>query len=146
MFGAIQPNVVIQGYMSMMFLYMAKHQLLDPMNGWKETGKPWGIYLPFVDNGLDVVNKDNAKYFYTKNYLKARNLKGVEETRSKRPLPMGQGRNEAVKNQGMPANLTLPPAPPVRSCEREVALVPALQFSRSRTSASASPAPRPSRG
>jgi ribose transport system substrate-binding protein len=79
MFGAIQPNVVIQGYMAMMYLYMAKHQLLDPMNGWKESGKPWGIYLPFVDNGLDVVNKDNAKFFYTKNYLKARNSKGVDE-------------------------------------------------------------------
>ena len=87
MFGAIQPNVVMQGYMSMMFLYMAKHQLLDPMNGWKESGKPWGFFLPFVDNGLDVVNKDNAKYFYTKNYLKARNSKGVEESalQMKRP-------------------------------------------------------------
>lgn len=87
MFGAIQPNVVMQGYMSMMFLYMAKHQLLDPMNGWKESGKPWGISLPFVDNGLDVVNKDNAKYFYTKNYLKARNLKGVEESAQKMKRP-----------------------------------------------------------
>ena len=86
MFGAIQPNVVMQGYMSMMFLYMAKHQLLDPMNGWKEQGKPWG-FLPFVDNGLDVVNKDNAKYFYTKNYLKARNLKGVEETAQQMKRP-----------------------------------------------------------
>ena len=87
MFGAIQPNVVMQGYMSMMFLYMAKHQLLDPMNGWKEQGKPWGFFLPFVDNGLDVVNKDNAKYFYTKNYLKARNLKGVEETAQQMKRP-----------------------------------------------------------
>jgi ribose transport system substrate-binding protein len=87
MFGAIQPNVVMQGYMSMMFLYMAKHQLLDPMNGWKEQGKPWGFSLPFVDNGLDVVNKDNAKYFYTKNYLKARNLKGVEESAQKMKRP-----------------------------------------------------------
>jgi ribose transport system substrate-binding protein len=87
MFGAIQPNVVMQGYMSMMFLYMAKHQLLDPMNGWKEQGKPWGINIPFVDNGLDVVNKDNAKYFYTKNYLKARNLKGVEESAQKMKRP-----------------------------------------------------------
>jgi ribose transport system substrate-binding protein len=87
MFGAIQPNVVMQGYMSMMFLYMAKHQLLDPMNGWKEQGKPWGISIPFVDNGLDVVNKDNAKYFYTKNYLKARNLKGVEESAQKMKRP-----------------------------------------------------------
>jgi ribose transport system substrate-binding protein len=87
MFGAIQPNVVMQGYFSMMFLYMARHQLLDPMNGWKESGKPWGISLPFVDNGLDVVNKDNAKYFYTKNYLKARNLKGVEESAQKMKRP-----------------------------------------------------------
>jgi ribose transport system substrate-binding protein len=87
MFGAIQPNVVMQGYMSMMFLYMAKHQLLDPMNGWKESGKPWGMFLPFVDNGLDVVNKDNAKYFYTKNYLKARNSKGVDESAQKMKRP-----------------------------------------------------------
>jgi ribose transport system substrate-binding protein len=87
MFGAIQPNVVMQGYFSMMFLYMAKHQLIDPMNGWKEGGKPWGISLPFVDNGLDVVNKDNAKYFYTKNYLKARNLKGVEESAQQMKRP-----------------------------------------------------------
>jgi ribose transport system substrate-binding protein len=79
MFGAIQPNVFVQGYMSMMFLYMAKHQLLNPMNGWKESGKPWGIYLPFADNGLDVVNKDNAKFFYTKNFLKAMDSRGVEE-------------------------------------------------------------------
>ncbi|HVP19063.1 MAG TPA: substrate-binding domain-containing protein [Spirochaetia bacterium] len=80
MFGAIQPNVFIQGYMSMMFLYMAKHQLLNPMNGWKAEGKPWGIYLPFADNGLDVVNKDNAKFFYTKNFLKSLNSRGVEES------------------------------------------------------------------
>ena len=87
MFGAIQPNVVIQGYMSMMYLYMAKHQLLDPMNGWKEQGRPWGIYLPFVDNGLDIVNKDNAKYFYTKAYLKSRNSGGVEEGALKMKRP-----------------------------------------------------------
>jgi ribose transport system substrate-binding protein len=87
MFGAIQPNVVIQGYMCMMSLYLARHQLLDPMNGWKEQGKKWGFFLPFVDNGLDVVNKDNAKYFYTKNYLKARNLRGVEEGAQKMKRP-----------------------------------------------------------
>jgi len=80
MYGAIQPNVFIQGYMSMMYLYMAKHNLLNPMNGWKAEGKPWAMYLPFVDNGLDVVNKDNAKFFYTKNFLKALNSNGVEES------------------------------------------------------------------
>ena len=80
MFGAIQPNVFIQGYMSMMYLYMAKHNLLNPMNGWKADGKPWAINLPFVDNGLDVVTKDTAKFFYTKNFLKALDSKGVEET------------------------------------------------------------------
>jgi len=79
MFGAIQPNVVMQGYFGMLTLYCARHGLLDPMNGWKESGKPWGVYLPLIDNGLDIVNKDNAKFFYTKNYLKARNSRGVEE-------------------------------------------------------------------
>jgi ribose transport system substrate-binding protein len=87
MFGAIQPNVVVQGYMCMMFLYLAKHNLLDPMNGWKEQGKPWGFSMPFADNGLDVVNKENAKYFYTKNYLKSRNLNGLEESAQKMKRP-----------------------------------------------------------
>jgi ribose transport system substrate-binding protein len=86
MFGAIQPNVVMQGYLSMMYLYMAKHNLVDPMNGWKEMGQP-GFKLPLTDNGLDVVNKDNAKYFYTKNYLKARNSRGVDEGAAKMKRP-----------------------------------------------------------
>ena len=87
MFGAIQPNVVMQGYFGMIALYAARHNLIDPMNGWKDAGKPWGIYLPFVDNGLDIVNKDNAKFFYTKNYLKARNSKGVDESAQQMKRP-----------------------------------------------------------
>ena len=78
MFGAIQPNVVMQGYLSMVYLYLAKHNLVDPMNGWKELGQP-AFKVPLTDNGLDIVSKENAKYFYTKNYLKSRNSKGVEE-------------------------------------------------------------------
>jgi ribose transport system substrate-binding protein len=86
MFGAIQPNVVMQGYLSMMYLYMAKHHLVDPMNGWKELGQS-GFKIPLTDNGLDVVNKDNAKYFYTKNYLKSRNSRGVDEGALKMKRP-----------------------------------------------------------
>lgn len=81
MFGAIQPDVVTQGYLSMLYLYMAKHGLLDTMNGWQDTGK-LPVNIPFVDNGLDIVNEENAQYFYTKNYLDSRNTEGVEERAS----------------------------------------------------------------
>lgn len=78
MFGAIQPDVVMQGYLSMMLLYMAKHGLLDPMNGWDELDQ-LPIDIPVIDNGLDVVNQQNAQYFYTLDYLKSRGTKGTEE-------------------------------------------------------------------
>ncbi|MGA2479502.1 MAG: substrate-binding domain-containing protein [Spirochaetia bacterium] len=85
--GVIEPNVVVQGYMSMLYLYLAKHQLVDPINGWKETGKPFGFSLPFADNGLDVVTKENAKYFYLKEYMKSRNVKGINESAQQMKRP-----------------------------------------------------------
>lgn len=78
MFGAIQPNTVMQGYLSMMYLYMSKHGLLNPMNGWKESGKE-AFQVPLTDNGLDIVNKDNAQFFYTKKFLDSIGSKGIRE-------------------------------------------------------------------
>ena len=78
MFGAIQPNVAMQGYLSMLFLYASKHGLLDPMNGW-QTLKKEPFQVPLVDNGLDIVTKENAEFFYTKKYLERLGSKGTEE-------------------------------------------------------------------
>ena len=64
MFGSIQPNAYVQGYLCMMLLYLSKNNMLNPLNGTTANGQ-FGLNLPYVDNGLDLINKDNAKYFYT---------------------------------------------------------------------------------
>ncbi len=78
-FAAINPDQGMQGYMGMLLLYLAKHSdMIDPMNDWKEAGyNPMSV--PFLDNGMHVVNKDNADSFYWEKYLKRRGTKGINE-------------------------------------------------------------------
>lgn len=78
-FGAINPNQGMQGYMGFMLLFMAAHpELIDPMNDYKRSGfNPMSV--PFVDNGFAVVTKDNADDFYWDAYLKRRGTKGIKE-------------------------------------------------------------------
>ena len=78
-FGAINPNQGTQGYYGMMLLYLAKHSnMIDPMNDYSASGyNPMG--LPVVDNGLAVVTKENADYFYWDKYLEKRGTKGINE-------------------------------------------------------------------
>jgi ribose transport system substrate-binding protein len=78
-FGAINPNQGMQGYMGFMLLFLAAHpELIDPMNDYKRAGyNP--MALPVVDNGFAVVTKDNADDFYWDAYLKRRGTKGIEE-------------------------------------------------------------------
>jgi ribose transport system substrate-binding protein len=54
-FGAINPNQGMQGFMGMMLLFLAKNaQLIDPMNDARRNGaNPMAV--PFLDNGLSVV-------------------------------------------------------------------------------------------
>jgi len=78
MFGAIQPNTVSQGYLSMMSLFISVHKLLNPMNDYKAS-KYEPVAWPVMDNGLNIVNKDNAQYFYLKPFLQGKGSKGVEE-------------------------------------------------------------------
>ncbi|QND46411.1 sugar ABC transporter substrate-binding protein (plasmid) [Rhizobium lusitanum] len=78
-FGSINPNQGMQGYMGFMMLWFAKHpELIDPMNDAKRSGfNPMSI--PFVDNGLSIVTVANADDFYWDKYLKRRGTKGIEE-------------------------------------------------------------------
>ena len=74
MMGAIQPNAYMQGYLSFMILYMAKNKMVDPLNGASAKGD-WLLSLPYVDNGLDLITAENAKYFYTNDWLARRGSK-----------------------------------------------------------------------
>lgn len=78
-FGAICPDQGVQGFMGMMLLYLAKHSdMIDPMNDWKRAGyNPMSV--PYLDNGMHVVTKDNADDFYWEKYLKRRGTKGINE-------------------------------------------------------------------
>ncbi|MET0351190.1 MAG: substrate-binding domain-containing protein [Rhizobacter sp.] len=78
-FGSVNPNQGVQGYMGMMMLFLAKNQqLIDPMNDAKRNGtNPMAV--PFLDNGLSVVSKANADDFYWDKYLTRRGTKGINE-------------------------------------------------------------------
>lgn len=77
--GAINPDQGMQGYFGMLFLFVSKHsELVDPMSDYK-IKKVNPVQLPFVDNGMTVVTKENADAFYWDKYLKRRGTKGIEE-------------------------------------------------------------------
>lgn len=78
-FGSINPNQGMQGFMGMMLLFLARNpSLIDPMNDARRAGtNPMSV--PFLDNGLSVVSKANADDFYWDKYLKRRGTKGIDE-------------------------------------------------------------------
>ena len=71
MFGSIQPNAYVQGYLCLLTLFLLKNEMLDPLNGSLANGG-WDMHLPFVDNGLDIITPETAKYFYTEKWQKRR--------------------------------------------------------------------------
>lgn len=78
-YGAINPDQGIQGYFGMLTLFLSKHtELVDPMSDF-QLKKVNPINLPYVDNGMNIVTKENADYFYWDKYLKKRGTKGIEE-------------------------------------------------------------------
>lgn len=79
LFGAINPNQGIQGYFSMLTLYLAHHGLIDPMNDYLQTGDN-PVRFPLMDNGLAVITQENADSFYLGPYLQRRNSRGISET------------------------------------------------------------------
>lgn len=78
-FGAVNPNQGVQGYMGFMMLWLANHSdLIDPMNDYKKSGfNPMGV--PYLDNGFSIVTAANADDFYWDKYLKRRGTKGINE-------------------------------------------------------------------
>lgn len=78
-FGSINPNQGMQGYMGMLMLFLAANSdMIDPMNADKAEGRN-PMAIPYVDNGLAVVTAENADAFYWDKYLARRGTKGIEE-------------------------------------------------------------------
>ncbi len=102
-FGAVNLNQGIQGYMGFMLLFNAAHpDLIDPMNDWKRSGyNPMGV--PFVDNGFAVVTKDNADDFYWDAYLKRARHQGHRGIIALAPLCRPGGSSRPAFSQKQPA-------------------------------------------
>ncbi len=78
LYGSIQPNAYVQGYLCMLNLFLAHDKMLDPLNASTTTPGAFVINLPVVDNGLDIIGKDTAKYFYTDKWLQKRGAKAFQ--------------------------------------------------------------------
>lgn len=78
-FAAIAPDQYLQGYIGMLNMFFAKHnEMLNPMNSRADDGENlWQV--PYCDNGLSVVVKENADCFYLKNYCEKIGVSGVDE-------------------------------------------------------------------
>ena len=78
-FGSLNPNQGVQGYLGMMMLYLsANSNLIDPMNATSKTGEnPFSGIV--IDNGLAVVTAENADFFRWDEYLERRGTKGIKE-------------------------------------------------------------------
>ncbi len=77
--GAINPDQGMQGYFGMLTLFVSKHtELVDPMSDYAiKNVNP--VQLPYINNGMTVVTKENADAFYWDKYLKKRGTDGIKE-------------------------------------------------------------------
>lgn len=62
--ASIAQGTYIMGYQSMNFLYHLKHNLINPVEDWKQKGI--NPLPPFVDTGVSIVKKENVDAFYIK--------------------------------------------------------------------------------
>lgn len=77
--GAINPDQGMQGYWGMLLTFVsANPQLIEPMNHRKAFGEN-PLFIPFMDNGLNIVTAETADYYYIDNYLKVLGVGSVDE-------------------------------------------------------------------
>ncbi|MCM8711185.1 substrate-binding domain-containing protein [Clostridium sp. SYSU_GA19001] len=62
--ASIAQGTYIMGYQAMNFLYQLKHELINPVDSWKE--KKVNPLPSFVDTGVNIVTKENVDSFYIK--------------------------------------------------------------------------------
>lgn len=78
-FAAIAPDQYLQGYIAMLNLFFSAHnEILNPMNSRADDGKNlWQV--PYCDNGLSIVTKENADSFYMSNYCEKVGVADTDE-------------------------------------------------------------------
>jgi ribose transport system substrate-binding protein len=62
--ACMHPNTVNQGFWSMMVLFTYNKGIINPISDWKEAGR--SPIFPMMNNGLDIVTKDNGDAFFVK--------------------------------------------------------------------------------
>ena len=77
--GAINPDQGMQGYWGMLLTFVAAHpELVDPMTHKKANGEN-PTFIPFMDNGLNIVTQDNADYYYVDKYAESLGYSSIDE-------------------------------------------------------------------
>ncbi len=79
MFGAINPDQGNQGFWGMMLLFMSAHPEMVNFMSYKEDAGMNPISIPFMDNGLDIVNAENADSYYIGNYVEKCGYSSLDE-------------------------------------------------------------------
>ena len=70
MFGLICPDQYMQGYLGMLSLFVAAHpEKVNPMNERKALNE--NIMGISIDNGLTIITKDTADYYYVAKYAQS---------------------------------------------------------------------------
>lgn len=62
--ASIAQGTYNMGFWGFNYIYFLKHNLINPIDGWKEKGV--NPLPPYVDTGVSVVTKENVDAFYTK--------------------------------------------------------------------------------
>jgi ribose transport system substrate-binding protein len=56
-------NTYLMGYFAMICLYHVAHDLINPLNDWKENPDVSPL-PPFINTGLEIVTQENVDHFY----------------------------------------------------------------------------------
>ena len=78
-YGSINPNQGAQGYWGMMVLFSACHPELFDFMSFREGAGLNPIFVPKLDNGLDIVTAENADSYYMDKFIEAKGYADLED-------------------------------------------------------------------
>ena len=78
-YGSINPNQGAQGYWAMMVLFSACHPEMFDFMSYREDNGLNPIFVPKLDNGLDVVTAENADWYYMDKFIAKKGYKDLAD-------------------------------------------------------------------
>lgn len=78
-YGSINPNQGAQGYWAMMVLFSACHPEMFDFMSYREDNGMNPIFVPKLDNGLDVVTAENADWYYMDKFIAKKGYKDLAD-------------------------------------------------------------------